>query len=108
MVVLGRCFIHYSRATVSCVLTCSHANVSCVSTCSRLACFACSRANVPCILCVRTCERAVTANNKDKFSITCFPYIVAYSCISLTGQKPLTGAMKNFVHNFEHNFESYL
>ena len=68
---------------------------------------ACSRANMSC---VPTCSRAITTNNKDKFSITCFPYTfwwffvfflwnetVALSCIFLTSQKPLTGAMTNFV-----------
>ena len=33
------------------------------------------RASVPCVLCVATCSRAITTNNNNKFSITCFPYI---------------------------------
>ena len=57
------------------VLTCQHALRTHVLRCSRLACFACSRDNVPCVLCVATYSRAITTNNKDKFSITCFPYI---------------------------------
>ena len=83
-------------------LACSRANVSCVSTCSRT--------NLPCVLCVSTCSRVITTNDKGKSSITCFPYIlrlffifflwnktVAHSCISLTSQKSLTGAVTNFV-----------
>ena len=65
------------RAPMSCLLQFSHANVSCVSTRSRLACFACSRANVPYVLCVPTSSRTIATNNKYKFSITCFPYILA-------------------------------
>ena len=83
-------------------LACSRANVSCVSTCSRT--------NLPCVLCVSTCSRVITTNDKGKSSITCFPYIlrlffifflwnktVAHSCVSLTSQKSLTGAVTNFV-----------
>ena len=33
------------------------------------------RVNVPWVLCVPTCPRAITANDKYKFSITCFLYI---------------------------------
>ena len=134
------CVLMCSRANVSCVLTCRSALraymltcqlvlrayvLACLRTlrayvltcqrimhltCSRLACFACSRANVPCVLCVPTCSRAITISNKDKFSITCFPYIfvivlclffceikLAHSCIFFTNQKPLAGAMTNFV-----------
>ena len=93
---------HVLRAHVPTFLACSRANVSCVSTCSRT--------SLPCALCVPTCSRAITTNNKAKFSITCFPYTfwlffvfflwnetVALSCIFLTNQKPLTGAMTNFV-----------
>ena len=69
------CMLTCSCANMPCVFTCWHANVSCLSTCSCLPCFACSRASVPCVLCVSTCSRATTTNNKDKFSITCFPYI---------------------------------
>ena len=63
------------RANVSYVLTCSRANVSCVLTCSRASVpcvVTCSRANVSCVL---TSPRAITTNNKNKFSITCLPYI---------------------------------
>ena len=59
------------RANVPCVLTCSPANVSCVFTCSRVnvpCVVTCSSANVP------TCSRAITTNNKNKFSVS-FPYI---------------------------------
>ena len=86
-------------AKVPCVLTCSRANVLCVLTCSR--------GNV---LCVPTCSRTMSTNDKGKFSITCLPYILwlffvifpwnktfVHFCVSLTSQKPLTGAMTNFV-----------
>ena len=86
-----------------------------------LTCFACSRAHMPtCLASLHAhalrahvltylawfaCLRALTTNNKDKFSIIyliifCFflwNKIVAHSCISLTSQKPLTGVMTNFV-----------
>ena len=53
---------------------------------------------------------AITTNNKNKFSIICFPYIfviilsfffllnktVTHCCIALTRRMLLTGAMKNF------------
>ena len=91
-----------SRAHVPTCLACSRVNVSCVSTCLRT--------NLPCVLCVSTCSRVITTNDKGKSSITCFPYIlrlffifflwnktVAHSCISLTSQKSLTGAVTNFV-----------
>ena len=107
------CVLQCSRVSVPCVLTCSRANVSCVLTCSR--------ANVLCVLTrqrilyalrtyVLTCYNYKWPNDKDKFSITCFPYIlwlffafflwnktVVNSCISLTSQKSLTCAMTNFV-----------
>ena len=89
------------RAHVTMCFTYTRANVSCVSTCSRT--------NMPCVFCVPTCSGAITTNDKDKFSITCFPYIlwlffvfflwnktVLDSCISLSSQKSLTGAMTNF------------
>ena len=69
------CVLMCSRASVACVLTGSRAYVPCVLTRSRvyLSCgLTCSRTNVPCVL---TCSRAITTNGKDKFSITCFPYI---------------------------------
>ena len=87
------------RALRAHVLTCQRAKVPCVLTCSR--------ANV---LCVPTCSRTMSTNDKVKFSITCFPYILwlffvffpwnktfVHFCVSLTSQKPLTGAMTNFV-----------
>ena len=37
-----------------------------------LTCLACLRAHVPC---VSTCSRDIITNNKNKFSITSFPYI---------------------------------
>ena len=90
-------YLTYSRVNVTCVLTCSRANVPCVLMCSRASVpcvlkgsrayvpcvltrsrvyvpygLTCSRTNVPCVL---TCSRAITTNGKDKFPITCFPYI---------------------------------
>ena len=75
-----------SRANVPCVFTCPRASVPCVLTCSRanvLCVLVCSRANVSCvltwsrtnILCVLTSSRAITTNNKNKFSVTSLPYI---------------------------------
>ena len=49
--------------------------VAYVLTCQRVLrvyMITCSRASVPCVLCVPTCSRATTTNDKDKFSITCF------------------------------------
>ena len=69
------CGLMCSRASVPCVLTGSRAYVPCVLTQSRVyvSCgLTCSRTNVNCVL---TCSRAITTNGKDKFSITCFPYI---------------------------------
>ena len=97
-----------SRNIVPCVLTCSRVYVPCVLPCSRpmclaclrdymitCSCLACLRVNVSCVLCVPTWSRAITTNDKYRFSITCFPYIfvivfflwnktVVHSCISLT------------------------
>ena len=53
------------RVNVPCVLTCSHANASRV--------LAVLTANVPYVLFVPTCLRAITTNNKNTFSIICFP-----------------------------------
>ena len=67
------------RAIVPTCLACLRDHVPKCAACLRthvptcLACFAWSRANV---LCVPTCSRAITTNNKNKFSITCFPYIL--------------------------------
>ena len=111
------------HAHVPCVLTCSHANVPCMLTCSN--------ANVPCVLtyscanmscvlmCQRalhafcaympTCSRAITTNNKNKFSINVFLTFcdrsffflsnntVIHCCIALTRRKLLMGAMADFV-----------
>ena len=109
------------RALCAYVLKCQHALRAYVRTCqsvlrvyvltcSRLACFACSHANVYCMLCMLTCSHAITTNNKDKCSITCFPDIfvivlcfflwnktLVHFYISLTSQKPLMGVMTNFV-----------
>ena len=63
------------------------------------------RAHVP------KCSRGITTKNKNKFSITCFPYIfvivlsffflrnktVVHCCIALTRRKPLTDAITDFV-----------
>ena len=102
-----------SHANVPCVLMCSRANVSCVSICWRdyvlMPCV--SRVNMSC---VPTCSRAITTNDKYKFSTTCFPCFsivflwlffayflwnktAVHSCISPSSQKPLTGAITNFV-----------
>ena len=47
------------------VLTCKRVLRAYVSTC--LTCFPCSRANVPCVLCVPMCLRVITTNNKKVF-----------------------------------------
>ena len=100
---VSMCFTCFRAYVVTCfACLCAH-----VITCS---CLACSRVNVTRVLCVPTCSRAITTNDKYKFSITCFLTFlwlffvfflwnetVVYSCISLTSQKPLTGAMTNFV-----------
>ena len=118
------------RAHVPTCLACLRAHVptcfAClpdhVSTC--LACLrahvstylACLRAHVPTWLArlvahVSTYSCAITTNNKNKFSVICFPNIfvivlsffflwnktVVHSCIALTRRKPLTGAMTNFL-----------
>ena len=57
----------YLCANVPYVLTCSHANMSWV--------LMCSRAYMPCLLYMPTGLRALKLHDKDKFSITCFPYI---------------------------------
>ena len=96
------------RARVPTCLVCLRAYVPCVLPCSRpmclaclrdymitCSCLACLRVNVSCVLCVPTWSRAITTNDKYRFSITCFPYIfvivfflwnktVVHSCISLT------------------------
>ena len=101
------CVITCSRVSVPCMLMCSHGNVSCVLTYSSANAFGmlmCSRVEMPCVLFSPTCLRAITTNNKNKFSVTWFPYIfgawnktVVHSSIFLTRRKPLTGAMTNVV-----------
>ena len=102
-----------SCAHVPTCLVCLRANVSCVSICWRdyvlMPCV--SRVNMSC---VPTCSRAITTNDKYKFSTTCFPCFsivflwlffayflwnktAVHSCISPSSQKPLTGAITNFV-----------
>ena len=94
----------YQRALHAYVLTCQHALHAHVLTCQRALrayVLTFSRANMPCVLCVPTCSRAITTNDKDKFSITFFPYIfVIVLCLFpvkwkllyiLTSQKPLMG-----------------
>ena len=93
----------YQRPLRAYLLTCQRALCAYVLTCQRAL-----RAYVPF---VSMCSRAITTNNKTKFSIICFPYIfvivlsffflwnktVIYSCIVLTRWKPLTGAMTDFL-----------
>ena len=106
------------RADEPTCLACLPAHVPTDLVCLRAhvpTCFACSRAHMPtCLASLHAhalrahvltylarfaCLRALTTNNKDKFSIIyliifCFflwNKIVAHSCISLTSQKPLTG-----------------
>ena len=89
-----------SCTKVPCVVTCSLTNVPCVLSCLHATCLRWSRDNVPYVLirqralraymltCQRgfrslvlTCKRAlrahvqtcITSNNKNKFSMTCFP-----------------------------------
>ena len=50
-----------SRANLPYVLTSSRANVPCVLTCYVPTCLVCLCANVLCVLCVLTCERALRA-----------------------------------------------
>ena len=99
------CVLTCSHANESCVLICSRANVPCTckahSRAQVATCLACSRAqvltclvslrahvitwslaNISCMLCVPTCSRALTTNDKDKFSMKFFPYIfVIVLCI---------------------------
>ena len=91
------CMLTCSCTNVPCVLLCLRANVPTCLACSGAhmpmclafslahipTCLACLRAQVityscaklPCVLCVPTCSRAISTTDKDKFSITCFPYI---------------------------------
>ena len=63
------------------VLTCQHASGALV-----LMCLTCSQSNVPF---VPTCSRAVTSNNKNKFSMTCFTYIFGTFLLSFSGELKL-------------------
>ena len=73
--------------TCLCVLTCSRGNVPCVLTCQRtlrayvLTCLTCLHAHV---LCVPKCSRAITSNNKSKFSMTCFTKIFGTFSLSFS------------------------
>ena len=85
LVSLLNCVLTCSRANMFCVLPCSRANVRCVRTCLRVNVsyvLTCLCANAPC---VPTCSRAITLNNKSKFSMTCFTQIfdtfsLSFSC----------------------------
>ena len=93
----------YQRPLRAYLLTCQRALCAYVLTGQRAL-----RAYVPFM---SMCSRAITTNNKTKFSIICFPYIfvivlsffflwnktVIYSCIVLTRWKHLTGAMTDFL-----------
>ena len=106
------------RALRAYVLTCQRVLRAYVLTCQRALCaymltyIACLRANLPTCLTwfcayVPMCSSAIITNNKNKFSIICFPCIfvivlsfffiwnkaVIHFCIALTMRKPLTGAM---------------
>ena len=93
----------YLRAHVLTCLTCLRAHVQTCLACLRAhvstylaclcaqvsTCFACSRPNVPCVLkcsrtCVPKCSRAITSNNKNKFSMTCFTYIFGTFSLSFS------------------------
>ena len=87
----------YLRTYVPTCLACIRANVSCVLTCQRAlrayvpTCLACLRANLPCVLfCanVPARSRAITPNNKKKFSVICFAIVLSFfSCeINFSGQ----------------------
>ena len=70
------CMLTCSSAYVPCTLMCSQANMSCMLTCSCV--------NMSCLLCVPMCSHAITTNDRDKFSIICFPYIfVIVLCLFL-------------------------
>ena len=73
-------YFAWLRAHVPCVLTCSRASVPCmptfhVPTCLVLRAYllTCQRALRAFRAYVPTCSRAVTINNKSKFSVICFP-----------------------------------
>ena len=74
-----------SRICVPGALKCSRVNVFCVSTRSHdqvLARTLCAHVST-CLACF-VCSRAITTNDKYRFSITCFPYIfVIVLCLFL-------------------------
>ena len=70
----------YLHAHVSMCFVCSHPHVPmCLAylhaNMITFSCLKCARVNVPCVLCVPTCSRAITTNDKRRFSITWFPNI---------------------------------
>ena len=93
------------RADVPTCLACLRAHLPTCLAClgvhvpTCLACFAWSRANVTC---VPTWSSAITTNNKNKFSITCFPYIfVIVLCLFLLKKNCCT-----FLH-FSYQVETF-
>ena len=64
-----------SRAHVPACLACLCAHVPACLACLRAQVIKCSRANMPCLICVPTCSRAITTNNNDKFSVHVFACI---------------------------------
>ena len=64
------------RALRACILTCQSVLRAYVLTCQRA--LRALRATMPCVLCVLTPSRAITTDNKNKFPITCFPYIYIF------------------------------
>ena len=63
------------RALRAYVLTCLRALRAYVLTCQGVLHVYVLTPCVLCVLCVLTCSRAITSNDKDKFSTKCFPYI---------------------------------
>ena len=63
------------RAYVLTCLACLHAYVPCMLTCQRVLYVYVLTSQHLCMLCMSTSSHAITTNDKDKFSITCFPYI---------------------------------
>ena len=63
------------RAYVLTCLACLHAYVPCMLTCQRVLYVYVLTCQHLCMLCMSTSSHAITINDQDKFSITCFPYI---------------------------------
>ena len=63
------------RAYVLTCLACLHAYVPCMLTCQRVLYVYVLTCQHLCMLCMSTSSHAITTNDQDKFSITCFPYI---------------------------------